>query len=292
VNFPSEGTLTAKVLLTSETAWRAVVEKDRHYDGKFVYAAVTTGIYCRPSCPARNPQRRNILVLPTVGEAERRGFVACLRCHPKSFAPAESSIKTALEFVEKHVDQTITLRTLSRAAGLSPHYLQEIFTRIVGLSPKDFCDARRVSRFKQQLKGGQSIATACYEAGYGSSRALYERTKVAMGMTPSTYRRGGDGVHIRYAVARIGKSVSLIARTELGPCAVLAGKVDHFLIRELREEFPNAKVRRESPMKWKSAVRSCQVEDPLLTKLPSSLRRRIFQAKVWNAVAARILKAD
>jgi len=280
--------LTAKLLLKSERALRAVLEKDRHYDGKFVYAAVTTGIYCRPSCPARNPERRNILMFWTVRGAERRGFIPCLRCHPKSLAPAENSVRTALEFIENHLDQTITLRALSQSAGLSPHYLREVFTRIVGLSPKDYCDARRVARFKRHLKAGESIATACYEAGYGSSRALYEKSNLAMGMTPSSYRRGGDGVHIRYSVAKAAESAYLIARTELGPCAVFAGRAERFLTRDLREEFPKATLRRESPTKWKSTLRSCKVEDPLLTKLNTSLQKRIFQARIWKAIAAGI----
>jgi AraC family transcriptional regulator of adaptative response/methylated-DNA-[protein]-cysteine methyltransferase len=145
----------------SNVDWHAVVKKDRHYDGKFVYAAVTTGIYCRPSCPARNPQRRNTLIFLT-----------------------EKSIKAALDYIETHLDQAITLNTLSQVSGLSPHHLQETFKRIVGLSPKAFCDARRIARFKQYLRAGQSISSACYEVGYGSSRALYEKTtRFSLGRT-------------------------------------------------------------------------------------------------------------
>jgi AraC family transcriptional regulator of adaptative response/methylated-DNA-[protein]-cysteine methyltransferase len=144
--------MTIMTQVPEETAWDAVLKKDRHYDGKFVYAAVTTGIYCRSSCPARNPQRRNTLIFRTVEEAERQGYVACLRCHPNSLAPAEKSIKAALDHIETHFDQTITLNTLSQVSGLSPHHLRETFKRIVGLSPRAFCDARRISRFKQCLR--------------------------------------------------------------------------------------------------------------------------------------------
>jgi AraC family transcriptional regulator of adaptative response/methylated-DNA-[protein]-cysteine methyltransferase len=134
--------LTTEANEVSNLAWHAVLKKDRKYDGKFVYVAVTTGIYCRPSCPARNPQRRNTLIFLTPAEAERQGYVACLRCHPNSLTPAEKSIKATLDYIEAHVDQTITLTTLSQVSGLSPHHLQETFKRIVGLSPKAFCDAR------------------------------------------------------------------------------------------------------------------------------------------------------
>src|ERR1700722_17223369 len=202
----------------SSAVWHAVVKKDRYYDGKFVYAAVTTGIYCRPSCPARNPHRRHTLIFLTTGEAERQGYVACLRCHPNSLAPAEKSIKAALDYIEAHLDQTITLNTLSKVSGLSPHHLQETFKRIVGLSPKAFCDARRIARFKQHLRAGQSISNACYEVGYGSSRALYERTRKGLGMTPSVYRHGGKGIHIRYTITASPLGSALVASTEQGVC--------------------------------------------------------------------------
>jgi AraC family transcriptional regulator of adaptative response/methylated-DNA-[protein]-cysteine methyltransferase len=261
--------------------WHAVVKKDRHYDGKFVYAAVTTGIYCRPSCPARNPYRRNTLIFLTTTEAERQGYVSCLRCRPNSLTPAERSIKSALEYIEAHLDQTITLKTLSQVSGRSPHHLQETFKRIVGLSPKAFCDARRIARFKQQLQAGQSISNACYEVGYGSSRALYEKTRKGLGMTPAVYQHGGKGIHICYALTQSGLGSTLVASTEQGVCTVLLGEDDAVLIRELRQEFPAAVLRRSSSAKWK-AVQSCQDQDPLLSKLPVSLQGRVFLARIWN----------
>ena len=267
----------------TNTAWDAVLKKDRHYDGKFVYAAVTTGIYCRPSCPARNPQRRNTLIFLTAAEAERQGYVACLRCHPGSpLTPAEKSIKATLDYIETHLDQTMNLNTLSQVSGLSPHHLRETFKQIVGLSPKAFCDARRIARFKQYLRAGRSIINACYEVGYGSSRALYERTNKGLGMTPAAYRRGGKGVHIRYTVAGSELGPILTAVTEHGLCAVLLGEDEDLLVRELREEFPKADLKRESSAKSKTAMHSCQTGEPLLSKLPMSLQGRILQAKVWN----------
>lgn len=279
-------TMTMRPGVTSDAAWTAVLKKDRHYDGEFVYAAVTTGIYCRPSCAARSPHRRNATIFWTVGEAERQGYVACLRCHPNSFTPAEKSIKAALDYIEAHLDQTITLTTLSQVAGLSPHHLQETFKRIVGLSPKAFCDARRLARFKHYLRAGQSIGSACYEVGYGSSRALYEKTSRGLGMTPAVYRRGAKGIHIFHAIADSAFGSVLVAGTEHGICAVLLDEDDDedLLLRALREEFPGALFKPESSTKWKAAVLSCQDEDPLLSKLPVSLRGRIFQARIWNSL--------
>jgi len=268
----------------SNVDWHAVVKKDRHYDGKFVYAAVTTGIYCRPSCPARNPQRRNALIFLTAEEAERQGYVACLRCHPNSLTPAERSITAALDYIETHLDQTITLNTLSQVSGLSPHHLQETFKRIVGLSPKEFCDARRIARFKQYLRAGQSVSSACYEVGYGSSRALYEKTKKGLGMTPAVYRHGGKGIRVSYTTTDSALGSVLIAGTEQGLCSVLLGEDEDLLLRELHEEFPGAAFKQDSSAKWHAAVLSCQSQDPLLSKLPVSLRGRVFQARVWASL--------
>jgi AraC family transcriptional regulator, regulatory protein of adaptative response / methylated-DNA-[protein]-cysteine methyltransferase len=275
--------MTAGQDLTSEIAWDAVLKKDRRYDGKFVYAAVTTGIYCRPSCPARNPQRRNTLIFATTAEAERQGYVACLRCHPNSLTPAEKSIRTTLDYIERHLDQTITLNTLSQVSGFSPHHLQESFKNIVGLSPREFCDMRRMARFKQCLRAGQTISAACYEVGYGSSRALYEKTRKGLGMTPAEYKRAARGVQIRYSTIDSGLGCVLIGGTRRGMCAVFLGDSEENLIRELHEEFPRAILKQqESPPEWRTAVQLCQTEDPLLSKLSLSLRGRIFQARVWN----------
>ena len=265
----------------SDVHWHAVVNKDRNYDGKFVYAAATTGIYCRPSCPARNPHRRNTLIFLTATEAERQGYVSCLRCHPNSFTPAEKSIKAALDFIETHLDQMITLHAVSQVSGLSPHHIQETFKRFVGLSPKAFCDARRIARFKQHLRAGQSISDACYAAGYGSSRALYEKARKGLGMTPDTYRRGGKGIYICYAITESALGNALVARTEQGVCTVLLGEDDPVLIRELRQEFPAAVLRHKSSAKWKD-MKSCHDVDPLLSKFPLSLQCRIFLARIWN----------
>src|ERR1700722_5047772 len=218
--------MTSEAREISDVDWNALVTKDRHSDGRFVYAAVTTDIYCRPSCPARNPQRGNTLIFVTATEAERQGYAACLRCYPNSLTPAEKSIKAALDYIEAHLDQTITLNTLSQVSGLSPHHLQETFKRIVGLSPKAFCDARRIARFKQHLRAGQSISNACYEVGYGSSRALYEKTRKGLGMTPSVYRHGGKGIHIRYTITDSPLGSALVASTEQGVCTVLLGEDD------------------------------------------------------------------
>jgi AraC family transcriptional regulator, regulatory protein of adaptative response / methylated-DNA-[protein]-cysteine methyltransferase len=280
--------MTAEPTQISSAVWQAVLSRDRQQDGKFVYAALTTGIYCRPSCPARHPQRRNTLIFTAAKDAEREGFIACHRCWPASNAltPAETGIKDALDYIESHIDQRITLITLSQVTGFSPNHLQQTFKHIVGLSPKAFCDARRLVHLKQYLKRGDSVISATYGAGYGSSRALYEKANEGLGMTPATYSRGGEGVQIRYVVLAANLGHTLVAATELGICAIIVGEDEKRIEAQLHQEFPNAKVLQERtpPVKWLKAIQSCQREDRMLSELPPDLRRRVFQARLGKAL--------
>jgi AraC family transcriptional regulator of adaptative response/methylated-DNA-[protein]-cysteine methyltransferase len=273
---------------SSNVAWDAVLKRDRYADGKFVYAALTTGLYCRPSCPARHPLRRNTLLFATAEDAEREGFIPCGRCCPgnNSFTLAEKCVKAVFDYIEAHIERTITLKTLAQVTGLSPNHLQQTFKRIVGISPKAFCDARRLAHFKKRLRLGESIISASYGVGYGSSRALYEKASKSLGMTPSTYQRGGQGIRVRYMMAEGPLGCALVAYTGLGVCAVLLGKNGDRLFQELREEFPKAVFVRDKtpPEKWSAAVRSGQREDPLLSKLPLTLRTRLIQAKVLRTL--------
>jgi AraC family transcriptional regulator of adaptative response/methylated-DNA-[protein]-cysteine methyltransferase len=270
-------------------AWQAVLQRDRLQDGKFVYVALTTGIYCRPSCPARHPHRRNTVLAESVAEAAQPGYAACRRCHPDALAPAERSIRAALMYIVAHLGRAITLNTLSRVSGLSPNHLQQTFQRIVGLSPKEYCDAQRIARFKECLRAGDSISDSCYRVGYGSSRALYEKASKHLGMTPATYQRGGHGVRIRYASIRSTLGCALLAGTQEGICAILVGADDRAVVGQLREEFPMAVSTRDriTPLRWTASIASCQSEDPLLAKLPLEFRTRVFQAKVLKTLAGR-----
>jgi len=284
----SEMRLTRKSSESDSIAWNAVLNRDRCSDGKFVYAALTTGIYCRPSCPARHPLRRNTLLFATAEEAEREGFIACGRCCPgkDSLTLAEKCVKAVFDHIEANIEKTVTLATLAQRTGLSPNHLQRTFRRMVGISPKAFCDARRLAHFKNRLKLGETISNAGYAVGYGSSRAIYEKASKSLGMTPSIYQSGGDGVHIRYAIADGPLGHALVAGTGQGTCAVLLREKSKHLFQELRDEFPKATFVRATtpPETWIAAVHSCQREDPLLSKLPTELRIRLFQAKVLRTL--------
>ncbi len=274
----------------TDSVWRVVSTRDRHWDGHFVYVAVTTSIYCRPSCPARLPRRRNVRVLHSADEAERRGYVACLRCHPSpgSLAPAEKSVRAALEYIEAHLDSPLPLVTLSRVVGLSPNHLQQTFTRIVGLSPKTYCDFRRLARLRQCLRAGESIANAIYGAGYGSTRSVYERARKMLGMTPAAYRGGARGQRVAYATYPVRLGRALIARTDQGICGVFLGDADDELVAALEREFSRAAFILEdsSDARLLAALERCEREDPLLSKLDVRIRREAFQARLWHELSS------
>jgi AraC family transcriptional regulator of adaptative response/methylated-DNA-[protein]-cysteine methyltransferase len=274
----------------ANTAWRAILVRDRGFDGNFVYAVHSTGLYCRPSCPARHPLRRNTVLYETAEDAERDGYAACSRCSPgtRSETLAESCVKAVIHHIESHVSQKVTVRNLAEVTGLSPSHLQHVFRRITGLTPKAYHEARRLERLKERLRLGESVAGSGYGAGYGSSRALYEGIGKRMGMTPSIYR-GGGGVRIRYAFIASSRGAVLVAGTRDGLCAVIPGANRRVMLGELRLEYPKAHLAlcRPPPNAWAAAVGSSESEDPFVRKLPLAVRRRIFRARVALSLSRR-----
>jgi AraC family transcriptional regulator of adaptative response/methylated-DNA-[protein]-cysteine methyltransferase len=221
----------------------------------------------------------------TAEDAERDGFTACSRCAPGRNAEtlAESCVRAAIDYIEACSSQTLTLDTLAEKTGLSANHLQQTFKRMVGLTPKEYHDTRRIDCFKARVRLGESIACASYGAGYGSSRALYEGASQHLGMTPSTYRHGG-GVRIRFAWVKGAPGPVLLAGTQVGLCAVLRGASRKMMFRALCLEFPRADFARVDPppVNWIAAVMSGDREDPFVSRLPFEIRSRIFRARVMR----------
>lgn len=270
--------------------WAAVLNRDRARDGAFVTAVLTTGIYCRPSCPARHPKRENVRFYDDPATAERAGFRACLRCKPKEVAPSPDTllVDRVRRHLEEHRDERVTLEELARVAGKSPFHLQRTFKRATGVSPRQYAAALRMDRFKEHLRGKESVTMALYEAGYGSSSRLYERSTERMGMTPGSYRSGGQGTEIRFAVAETPIGKVLVGATERGICSVKIGDTAASLERDLRREFPAATIRPGDATlgRWVSALtRHLEGESPR-ADLPLDARGTAFQWKVWEALRA------
>ncbi len=257
--------------------WQAVMARDRRFDGAFVYAVRSTGIYCRPSCGSRKPRRSQVSFFPIPEAAEREGFRACRRCHP---AAANGS------------DPTVALvREACRAIAAGqvppgdPRRLARAFKRILGITPRAYAEARRVARFKQELKRRKQVSPALYEAGYGSTSRVYERTHEQLGMTPATYAHGGAGVEIVFVTVPTALGRLLVAATDRGVCRVMLGDSAAKLEADLRAEFDAAHVRDEKGGKLEGYVAAIlsylEGTEPHLD-LPLDIRATAFQRRVWQ----------
>ncbi|HEV7785286.1 MAG TPA: Ada metal-binding domain-containing protein, partial [Thermoanaerobaculia bacterium] len=201
-----------------ETAWTAVLERDARFDGRFVYAVDSTGIYCRPTCPSRRPRRANVRFFGAPADAEGAGYRACRRCRPRQGEASSQTeaVRRACEYLESHLEETPTLHDLAAAVGLSPWHLQRTFRAALGISPRQYAARLKAERFRGEVRRGESVATATYGAGYGSSSRLYETADESLGMTPGAYRRGGRGMHVRYTTAASPFGRLLVAATQRG----------------------------------------------------------------------------
>ena len=281
------------VPVSDDRAWRAVVQRDDRFDGTFVYAVRSTGVYCRPSCASRKPLRTNVRFFTAPGEAEAAGFRACRRCRPTdaSFKEAgDASIEQARDFLDRHADRTVSLRELAEQVNLSPSHLQRSFKRVTGLSPKEYQDARRVNQLKSRLRAGDTVSRATYEAGFGSSSRVYERADRELGMTPAAFRRGGRGVAIAYTTAATPLGRVLVATTERGVCAVELGATDDEVLAALRRDFPSAEIARgdEQHAEWVKAVVSAvrDSRQAIDARIPLDMHGTAFQQRVWRALRA------
>lgn len=274
-----------------EIRWKAVLARDPRHDGSFYTAVLTTGIYCRPSCPARHPRRENVRFFDRPAAAEREGYRACRRCRPKDSDrshPDASLARRVCRYLEENVDERVSLSTLARVVGLSPHHLQRTFKRATGISPRQYAATLRLGRLKVRLQGKESITMALYEAGYGSSSRLYEQSSQRLGMTPGAYREGGIGAEIRFVVADTPIGRVLVAATARGICSVRIGQPARTMEGHLRQEFPAAKIRRDRDglAEWvRSLTRHLEGRQSKLD-LPMDVRATAFQWRVWEALRA------
>jgi AraC family transcriptional regulator, regulatory protein of adaptative response / methylated-DNA-[protein]-cysteine methyltransferase len=273
--------------MEQDSRWPAVLKRDATRDGSFVFAVTTTGIYCRPSCPARRPRPENVRFFGLPGEAEAAGFRACRRCHPSSaHDPKSAWIARVCRLIEERAGGRIRLADLSDAAGVSSFHLQRTFKRALGVSPRQYAESLKASALKAHLKGGRPVAEATYEAGYGSSSRVYEKADRQLGMTPATYGRGGKGMRIAYGLAQSSLGRVLVAATERGISAVYLGDDDRALVRALHEEYPAAETRRydEALGPWLASVLKVVEGKKPAADLPLDVLATAFQWRVWQAL--------
>jgi len=261
----------------------AVETRDRSADGSFVFAVTTTGIYCRPSCPARRPRQENVRFFDDGAAARAAGFRACLRCQPDSLPLIEQAVARMRERLDAADGESVPLAELARITGLSPFHLQREFSRRIGMSPKQYALAHRAERLKREMKSGRNVLDAGFEAGYGSASRLYDDSSRRLGMTPGRFKDGGRGVEIRFAVRKTPIGAALVAATERGVCAVRLGSSAADLETGLRRDFPNADLRvdakRLKPFLDAVAGRLARVSE---AEIPTDLDGTPFQARVWE----------
>ena len=266
--------------------WNAVVSRDAARDGEFVFAVSSTGVYCRPSCAARRPRRENVQFFVQPEQAERAGYRACLRCRPKSFNGNTESdgVKAICRFIEQHLDEPLTLGRLGKEFRQSPFHLQRRFKAVLGITPREYADSCRLRMLKRNLQAGDTVTRAMYDAGYGSSSRLYERTASQLGMTPDKYRRGAIAAAIRYTCADSPLGRMLIAATERGICSIQFARSDGELMEGLKREFPFAarKVDEGGLRSWVSALLRHMRGKDLDSSLPLDIRATAFQRRVWT----------
>lgn len=271
---------------TDEQLWQKVVAKDRSADGSFVFAVSSTGIYCRPSCPSRRPRRENVSFFSVAEAAERGGFRACRRCHPRDAAVKDPQVVMAqavCRLIDKNDGEPLTLAALSEQLGVSAFHLQRTFKTVMGITPAQYAESARLDRFKSNVREGQAITGAIYEAGYSSSSRLYESAASRLGMTPATYGKRGRGVSINYTVADCELGKLLVAATVKGICSVKLGYTEADLIADLRAEFSAADIQQESAS-LAEAVQSvaASLKTGAHPDLPLDIKASAFQRQVWE----------
>lgn len=269
--------LTANV--DAESAWAAFEVRDRGWDGKVIGAVTTTGIYCKPSCPARRPRREHVVFYATAEEAREAGYRACLRCRPDAVSRDRDAVERAVALIEQSED-VLVLAELAEAVGYAPHHFQRLFTRDVGVSPAAYARALRARRTEHELKREARVTDAIYNAGHGGPSGFYEEAKGRLGMTPSAWRDGGRGETIRFVIADSPLGPLLIAATSKGICRLTFGEDE----AALKARFPNAEIEADDGTiaPWVRQALDAIDQPQAATELPLDVRGTAFQEKVWQ----------
>jgi AraC family transcriptional regulator of adaptative response/methylated-DNA-[protein]-cysteine methyltransferase len=265
--------------LDLDTAWAAFERRDRSWDGRVIGAVKTTGIYCKPSCPARRPARENVIFFATADEARAAGYRSCLRCKPDEVGRDREAVARAVKLIEA-AEEPLTLDALADAVGYAPHHFQRIFKRDLGVSPAEYARALRNLRTETALKANGRVTDAVYDAGYSGPSSFYSDAKERLGMTPSAWRDGGRGETIRWTHFDSPLGRMLIAATSKGICRLtFDDSVD-----SLKRLFPNAAVVEDAGGLRELIEGALEaIERPLAARdLPIDVAGTAFQEAVWR----------
>ena len=264
-----------------DAAWAfdAFDRRDRSLDGQFVGAVKTTGIYCKPSCPARRPLRENVEFFWKPAEAIEAGYRSCMRCKPDEVGRDREAVAVALRLIEGS-DEGLSLEELAAAVNYAPHHFHRLFKRDTGVTPSAYARALRARRATAALDGNSSVTEAIYEAGYSAPSRFYEGAKGYLGMTPSAWKNGGAGVTIRWAVVPTALGQMLLAATDKGICRLSFDEDETSLV----QRFPNATiVAGGSALEELVSGAIAAIEHPAqMPDLPLDIAGTAFQQAVWK----------
>ncbi len=278
---------TSTAATAEERFWQALRTRDASCDGLFYYGVRTTGVYCRPSCASRQPKRENVVFFALPEAARQAGFRACLRCRPDETVirdPQADLVQSICRLIDQHLEEQPNFAALSEQVKLSQFHLQRLFKKLMGITPRQYAEARRADLFKTRVKSGQSVTEAMYEAGYGSSSRLYEKAAAQLGMTPATYRKGGKGMKINYTIAECPLGLLLVAATDKGICSVTLGDERGGLTDDLCSEFPQADIARDETHLHRqvNALLAHLAGQEPHPELPLDVQGTAFQKRVWE----------
>ena len=270
-------------------AWQQVLARDPKADGLFVYAVKTTKIYCRPGCPSRRPERKNVSFYPSPEMARAAGFRPCLRCDPDAAAPRQdpqiAAIDAVSRYLKENAGEQTRLKDVAKATGVAPLTILRGFKRVLGVTPREFAKTERIAKFKEKVLTPKATVTeAMYEAGFNSSSRLYESANATLGMTPTKLRKGGEGEQIRYAIASSTLGAMIVAATARGICQIGFAETAEELVSNLGTSFPRAELKQmDRELSYAvEAVLAAIVESPKAKPLPIDVRATAFQARVWR----------
>jgi AraC family transcriptional regulator, regulatory protein of adaptative response / methylated-DNA-[protein]-cysteine methyltransferase len=273
--------------LADDPRWARIAARVRSADGRFWYSVATTGVYCRPSCPSRNANPKNVQLHDTLGDAKATGFRPCKRCNPDGLsvdAQNATLVAKTCRLIEKS-EEELSLNDLASAVGRSPSHFHRLFKTTTGLTPKEYADALRATRIREGLMNSNSVTEAIYDAGFNSSGHFYEKSNEMLGMTPTKYRSGGADEEIRFAVGDSSLGALLTASSRKGIAAILLGSDPDELVRELQDRFPKAKLigaDREYEALIARVVGFVEAPGQGID-LPLDIRGTAFQQRVWRA---------
>ena len=285
----------------TDAEWATIAQRRSIGGRTWLLVVTSTGIVCRPGCPARTPGRDRVRIVSGLAEALEAGARPCLRCHPERRHdgtgpgdepaarrdPVESTVAT-LGAALASGEEVPGDRELAAAVGVPERRLRELFRERLGVTPRAWAAARRAEHLRAHLSNGRDVLGALFEAGYGSSSSGYEAAGTELGMAPGRYKAGGAGERIRWTLAPIPDGVALVAATDRGLCAVRLGRKADDLAGDLRREYPGAAVTRDDAGMGEVAALVSDLAAgnprPEASTLPLDVHATAFRRRVWDAL--------